>query len=58
MESVDITEFMHLDISTAIPDLFNIFGYALIGGITMAIMFHMASTVVFGLIEFLDIKDK
>lgn len=58
MESIEIVKFMYLDISTAIPDLINAFGIAFVGGITIAILLHLASAAVFGLIGLLDIKDK
>lgn len=58
MEVVDITQFFHLDITTAIPDLFALYSFALVGGMAMAIFLHLASSAVFGLFGLLDIKDK
>lgn len=58
MDIIDITNFMYLDISAAIPDLFYIFGIALGFGMAMVIILHFMSFAVFGLIELLDIKEK
>lgn len=58
METVDITQFFYLDITAAIPDLFSLYSFALVGGMSIAIFLHLASSAVFGLIGLLDIKDK
>lgn len=50
--------FMYLDLDTVLTDLFNVFGIALVGGFTISTILHMMSFAVFGLIEFLDIKEK
>lgn len=58
MEVIDITQFFHLDVTTAVSDLFAIYSLALVGGMGMAIFLHLASAAVFGLIGLLDIKEK
>ena len=58
IEIIDITQFMHLDISYWLPEILKIFSFGIISGMSVVILLHLASFAVFGLIEFLDIKDK